>query len=134
MRATTTAKETHTMPHSVILVGHCGVDGPRLQREIRSALPDTDVIRCNSTADLDRYCEACADLFLVNREPVGFREGGLDLVRRIHGANPALKVMLVSDYPDAQEAAVREGALPGFGKSQFGFDSLTDTVRQALGD
>jgi DNA-binding NarL/FixJ family response regulator len=122
------------MPHSVILVGHCGIDGPRLQREIRSALPDTDVVRCNSTADLDRYCEACADLFLVNREPVGFSEEGLDLIRRIHEANPALKVMLVSDYPDAQEQAVQAGALPGFGKSQFGFESLTDTVRQALGN
>ena len=122
------------MPHSVILVGHCGVDGPRLQREISARVPDTDVIRCNSTADLDRYCEACADLFLVNREPVGFDGEGLDLIRRIHDANPALKIMLVSDYPDAQEAAVQAGALPGFGKSEMGSETLTDTVRQALGD
>jgi DNA-binding NarL/FixJ family response regulator len=134
MRATNTAKETHTMPHSVILVGHCGVDGPRLQREISARIPDTDVIRVNSTADLKRYLEQEADLFLVNREPVGFDEDGLDIIRDIRGEHPDAKVMLVSDYPDAQEAAVQAGALPGFGKSEMGSESLTDTVRQALGD
>jgi DNA-binding NtrC family response regulator len=134
MRVTTTAKETHTMPHSVILVGHCGVDGPRLQREISSRIPDADVIRVNSTADLRQTLDAGADLFLVNREPVGFDEDGLDLIRDIREEHPEAKVMLVSDYPDAQEAAVREGALPGFGKSEMGSESLTDTVRQALGD
>jgi DNA-binding NarL/FixJ family response regulator len=122
------------MPQSVILVGHCGVDGPRLQREIGSALPGTDIVRVNSTADLRRHVDGGADLFLVNREPVGFNEQGLDLVRQIHQANPDLKVMLVSDYPEAQEAAVQAGALKGFGKSEFGSESLTDTVKQALGD
>jgi DNA-binding NarL/FixJ family response regulator len=134
MRATNTAKETHIMPHSVILVGHCGVDGPRLQREISSRIPGTDVIRVNSTADLQRTLNDRADLFLVNREPVGFDEDGLEIIRDIREEHPDAKVMLVSDYPDAQEAAVREGALPGFGKSEMGSESLTDTVRQALGD
>ena len=122
------------MPHSVILVGHCGIDGPRLQREISSRIPGTDVVRVNSTADLRRTLSDGADLFLVNREPVGFDEDGLDIIRDIRGGHPQAKVMLVSDYPEAQEAAVREGALPGFGKSEMGSESLTDTVRQALGD
>jgi DNA-binding NarL/FixJ family response regulator len=122
------------MPHSVILVGHCGVDGPRLQREISTRIPDTHVIRVNSTADLERYLEQDADLFLVNREPVGFDEDGLDIVRDIRQEHPQAKVMLVSDYPEAQQAAVQAGALPGFGKSEMGSESLTDTVRQALGD
>ena len=122
------------MPQSVILVGHCNIDGPRLQREIGSALPGADVVRVNTTADLRRYLEDRADLFLVNREPVGFDEEGLDIIRDIRGGHPQAKVMLVSDYPEAREAAVREGALPGFGKSEMGSESLTDTVRQALGD
>jgi CheY-like chemotaxis protein len=134
MRVTKTPKETHAMPHSVILVGHCGVDGPRLQREISARIPDTHVIRVNSTADLERYLEQDADLFLVNREPVGFDEDGLDIVRDIRQEHPQAKVMLVSDYPEAQQAAVQAGALPGFGKSEMGSESLTDTVRQALGD
>ena len=122
------------MPHSVILVGHCGIDGPRLQREIKAALPDTDVVRVNTTTDLRRHLDDGADLFLVNREPVGFDEEGLDLVRQIHQADPDLKVMLVSDFPEAQEEAVQAGALKGFGKSELGSDTYTKTVKQALGD
>ena len=122
------------MSHSVILVGHCGVDGPRLQREISSRIPGTDVVRVNSTADLERTLGDGADLFLVNREPVGFDEDGLDIIRDIRDPHPTAKVMLVSDYPEAQEAAVQAGALPGFGKGEMGAESLTDTVRQALGD
>jgi organic hydroperoxide reductase OsmC/OhrA len=30
------------MPQSVILVGHCGIDGPRLQREISAKIPGAD--------------------------------------------------------------------------------------------
>jgi len=122
------------MPQSVILVGHCNIDGPRLQREIGSALPGADVVRVNTTADLRRYLQERADLFLVNREPVGFDEEGLDIIRQIHTECPDTKVMLVSDYPEAQEAAVQAGALKGFGKSEFGSDSLTNTVKAALGD
>ena len=122
------------MTRSIALVGHCGVDGPRLQREIGGALPGTDVVRVNTTADLRRYLKEHADLFLVNREPVGFNEEGLDIIRQIHEECPDVKVMLVSDYPEAQDAAVQAGALKGFGKSEFGSDSLTDTVKQALRD
>jgi DNA-binding NarL/FixJ family response regulator len=122
------------MPHSVILVGHCGIDGPRLQREISAKLPNTDVVRCNSTADLDRHCEEGADLFLVNREPVGFDQDGLAIVRKVHEEHPELKVMLVSDYPEAQEEAVKAGAMQGFGKSLMGSPELAEKVKAALGD
>jgi DNA-binding NarL/FixJ family response regulator len=118
------------MSHCIALVGHCGVDGPRLQREIRAQLADCEVLRINSTEDLAR-CDA--DLLLVNREPVGFTEGGLALIRQLRERNPDCKVMLVSDYPEAQEQAVKAGALPGFGKAQFGDPSLVETVRKALG-
>jgi DNA-binding NarL/FixJ family response regulator len=122
------------MPHSVILVGHCGIDGPRLQREISSKLPGTDVVRVNSTADLQSQLEANADLFLVNREPVGFDNDGLAIIRQVRQEHPDAKVMLVSDYPEFQEQAVQAGALKGFGKSEIGSSSLTDAVKQALGD
>jgi DNA-binding NarL/FixJ family response regulator len=126
--------ETLTMPHSVILVGHCGIDGPRLQREISARLPGTEVIRCNTTADLDRCCADGADLLLVNREPVGFDQDGLAIVRDVREQHPGCKVMLVSDYPEAQEEAVKAGAMQGFGKSLMGSPELVEKVKAALGD
>ena len=121
------------MPKRVILVGHCNVDGPRLQSEIASCVDDAEVLRINTDGDLRRVCAEGADLWLINREPVGFgRAGGVDLVRQVCGGRPDQKVMLVSDYPEAQSEAVAAGAMPGFGKSDMGSPKLADTVRQAL--
>src|SRR5690349_10522765 len=84
---------SHIMSHTVVLVGHCGVDGPRLQSQL-SQLPDVKVTRVNSPADLERSCrEGHADLLLVNREPVGFDEEGIDIVRQIANNYPDTKVM-----------------------------------------
>jgi len=120
------------MPKRVLLVGHCGVDGPRLKTEIESSLRGVEAERINSDDDLRRAGEAGGDLFLVNREPVGFTVKGLDIVRSLCRDFPGAKVMLVSDYPDAQEEAARAGALPGFGKQDIGSPKLTDTVRKAI--
>src|SRR4051812_3258820 len=46
------------MGQSILLVGHCGVDGPRLQRDISAALPGSEVVRVNSSADLEERLEA----------------------------------------------------------------------------
>src|SRR4051812_44306717 len=118
------------MPRTVVLVGHCGVDGPRLQSEL-SRLDDVDVTRVNSEADLERCC-ADAALLLVNREPVGFDEDGIEIVRKVCQNHPGTKVMLVSDLPDAQAEAEAAGALPGFGKRLMGTPKLGAAVLRGL--
>jgi hypothetical protein len=120
------------MSRIIALVGHCGVDGPRLQRELRAALADVEVARINSTDDLERCCQDEADLLLINREPVGFDQTGLDLVRVVCKCHPGIKVMLVSDYDEAQQEAVQAGALPGFGKSLMGTRKLAEAVERGL--
>ena len=115
----------------VVLVGHCGVDGPRLEQELSAGLPGVEVRRVNSERDLKRCCDDGADLLLINREPVGFDREGLDLVRELCRDDSPVKVMLVSDYADAQEEAVAAGALPGFGKSEVA-KGIVETVKKAL--
>jgi DNA-binding NarL/FixJ family response regulator len=120
------------MSKRILLVGHCGIDGPRLKDELSQALPGTDVQRINSDADLRKAVDQGADLLLVNREPVGFDGKGLDLIREVKSLNPHTKVMLVSDYEDAQREAEQAGALKGFGKSEMGSPQLAEHVKQAL--
>src|SRR4051812_1688771 len=120
--------ESGHMGKRILLVGHCNIDGPRLQEVLSSEIPGSRVERINSDADLDRTVGEGADLLLVNREPVGFDESGLDLIRKVCGDHPGTRVMLVSDYPDAQERAIKAGALPGFGKGQIGSPELAETV------
>ena len=123
------------MSSSILLVGHCGVDGPRLQRDISAALPGSEVVRVNSTADLEeRLRGGRADLLLVNREPVGFEEEGVAIVRAVLKQCPEARVMLVSDLEEAQAEAVAAGAMRGFGKRLMGSKRLVEEVERGLGE
>ena len=117
----------------ILLVGHCGVDGPRMQSQIRDFLDHADVIRINSLCDLQRAVDEGADLLLINREPLGFEPKlGQDLIRELRDRYPDQKLVLVSDYDDAQEEATEAGALPGFGKSDIGSPRFEQAIRTAL--
>jgi two-component system chemotaxis response regulator CheY len=117
----------------ILLVGHCGVDGPRLQREIAAQLNSAEALRVNSMEQLKRACADGAELLLVNREPLGFSPlMGIDLIRQLREAYPDQKAILVSDQADAQAEAVDVGALPGFGKSDINSPRFAEALRRSL--
>lgn len=120
------------MPRRIVLVGHCNFDGPRLQEEIRAMPEGLEVVRVNDDADLQAVCEKGENLLLINREPVGFEEEGMDIVRELCERYPGQCVMLVSDHSDAQEQAVEAGAMFGFGKLDMGTQKLAEAVRRGL--
>ncbi|HSI33752.1 MAG: hypothetical protein ACAI43_02590 [Phycisphaerae bacterium] len=117
----------------ILVVGHCGIDGPRLVRVLSEQFRGSSVERINSSEDLDAALASRADLLLVNREPVGFESTGLQIVRDVCAAHPGATVMLISDYPDAQEEAQRVGAVPGIGKSKIDSPEFGRVVGAALG-
>jgi two-component system, chemotaxis family, chemotaxis protein CheY len=121
------------MPKTIVLVGHCGVDGPRLQSALCSRVGDCDVLRINDPAELESACAQGADLLLVNREPLGF-EGteGVELIRALRERYPDTKAMIVTDFPEVQQEAVAAGAAPGFGKRDIDSPKLEQAVRQVL--
>ena len=121
------------MPRRVVLVGHCNFDGPRLQEQIQSMPEGIEVLRVNDSSGLEAACERGDCLLLVNREPVGFEQEGVEIVRDVCKRYPGHHVMLVSDFPDAQEQAVAAGAMPGFGKRDMGSPKLAEAVRRGLG-
>ena len=121
------------MSKTIVLVGHCGVDGPRIQSALCSSISDCDVLRINDPNELESACEQGADLLLINREPLGF-EGieGVELIRTLRERYPDTKAMIVTDFPEVQEEAVAAGATPGFGKRDIDSPKLEEAVRQAL--
>lgn len=122
------------MPKRILLVGHCGVDGPRLQREIASQLKSAEGVRVNSMTDLEKAVADGADLLLVNREPLGFEPlMGVDVIRQLKEEYPDQKAILVSDMDEAQAEAKQAGALPGFGKSEIDSPKFVQALRSALG-
>ena len=118
----------------VVLVGHCGIDAPHLAKQVSRCLGKAEVITANSEDALEEALDEGVDLLLFNRElPFGFEETeGLELMREIRHRHPEIKMVLVSDRPEAQEEAEEIGALPGFGKSQLGTDIMDRCLRGAI--
>ena len=117
---------------TVILVGHCGFDSGSIERAVRQA---DDAVAISNVSKASAVDDAGPDtLLLVNRQLDGlFRSGnGVDLIERLSGKDDPPKMMLVSNYADAQEAAVAAGALPGFGKSELGADETLAKLRNAI--
>ena len=118
----------------VALVGHCGPDSSFLRMAVSSADRTAQVVMADDMAELNQVLKSGADLLLFNRElGYGF-DGytGAEVIGHLRKTHPTLKTMLVSNYPDAQAAAVANGALPGFGKREIGSPRVPQLIREAL--
>jgi hypothetical protein len=122
------------MPKKIALVGHCGPDSSFLRIAVSKAERDTMVLSVDDDSDLKRVLDDGVDLLLFNRQlDYGFDEReGVALIRKIRALYPNAKTMLVSNYPEAQAAAVAAGALPGFGKREIGTPKVNELLRNAL--
>lgn len=123
------------MSKKVLLVGHCGPDSSYLRMAVKKADPACEI----SMADDDRELSGAlskhdVDLILFNRElGYGFDQPqGVDMIRKLKTTKPDVRMMLVSNYPDAQQNAQQAGALPGFGKREIGTARVTELLRSAL--
>src|SRR5262249_53469722 len=96
----------------VLSVGQCAADHGSLSRTLERYFGAT-VEGAGSVAEaLDRARLEPFGLILVNRVLDADGSSGLEVVRRLKGADgvPAVPVMLVSNYEDAQREAVAAGA------------------------
>ena len=122
------------MSKKVVLVGHCGPDSSFLRIAVSRASRDVQVLSADDGTELQRVLNDGADLLLFNRTlDFGFDDyEGVAVIRKLRPQYPAVKMMLVSNYPDAQAAAVAEGALPGFGKRELNTPRVSELIREAL--
>ena len=122
------------MGKKVVLVGHCGPDSSYLRMTVGAVEKGTIVISADDENTLTSAIEQGADLLLLNRLlDYGFEEEtGVALMKRLKDRHPQLKMMLVSNYEDAQAEAVKAGALPGFGKRELGSSRVAGMIREAL--
>ncbi len=123
------------MSQRVLSIGQCMADHSYLSYTVKRYFP-VEVLPCPCAEQaLKRLQEESFVLVLVNRVFDGDGDSGVDFIRRIK-SDPALAtvpIMLVSNYADAQEEAVRHGALPGFGKEGLGKPSMVATLAKVLG-
>lgn len=118
----------------VLDVGQCGYDHGNIKRLIQSHF-SAEVEQADTAVQaLHKLREQTYDLVLVNRVLDANGSSGLELVKQIkqQGDLAEVPVMLVSNYPDAQEAAVEAGAVPGFGKSRLHASGTQETLAEYL--
>ena len=122
------------MAQRVILVGHCGPDSSYLRLSVANAIPGAKVIGIDDAAELEQTIQGGADLLLINRViDFGFEETeGVALIGNLLSRHPELKTMLVSNYADAQNAALAAGAVGAFGKRELGTPRVTQLLRDAV--
>lgn len=115
----------------IVLVGHCVPDAMALRSAIRSAVGEVEIVAVNDSESLEAELGG-SGLLLVNRVLDGRfgGESGEALVKRL--AADGERVMLISNYEDAQAAAVSSGARPGFGKQALYTDEMRARLAAAL--
>ena len=124
------------MAKKVVLVGHCGPDSSYLRMAVKKAEPSAEIAMADDPQELTKsLAKGDVDLILFNRE-LGYgwdKPMGVDVIRQLKATMPQQRMMLVSNYPDAQQAAEAAGALPGFGKREIGTQRVTDLLKDAIG-
>lgn len=123
-----------TTPPRVLSVGQCGLDGPQIERLLVEHFDADVATACDTRQALDAILSGHFDLVLVNRIFDGNGESGLDFIRQLRGDSDAKEtpVMLVSNYADAQQAALELGAQPGFGKAALQAPQTTERLAAVL--
>ncbi len=115
------SKPTETESPRVLSIGQCNMDHGILTQHFSRRF-GARLDRANGLADArqalgrGRYA-----LVLVNRQLDADGSEGIDVIRAIKADESvsSIPVMLVSNFADAQEAALAAGAEPGFGKAQL---------------
>ena len=122
------------MPKKVVLVGHCGPDSSYLRIAISKASKDIQILSADDENELSQILAQQPDLLLVNRElEFGFAERhGVKLIEMLSKQKPPVKMMLISNFPEAQQEAVKAGAVLGFGKREVGTPKVTEILQAVL--
>ncbi len=122
------------MKKRVLSVGQCVPDDGALLRFLTSHF-DVELVRSPDKEDaLKRIRTEPFNLITVNRKLDADYSDGMDVIQSIQ-QDPDINttpVMLVSNYPDAQEKAVQIGAEYGFGKMEYEKPEVVERVGKFL--
>lgn len=119
----------------VALVGHCGPDQWALRSAVSSALPGAEFHQFNDEDSLTQRLGEL-DIALINRVLDGrfASESGVELIRRLAGgAGTRPRLLLISNFANAQQEAEAAGAFPGFGKADVNSETAKQRLREAAG-
>lgn len=130
------ARQISVTRKRILSVGQCGADHYAISCAIERNF-DADILSADDADEaLDLLKQNSFHLVLANR--VFDRDGadGVAFVKRLKNDEKLshVPIMLVSNYEDAQQRAVKAGAAPGFGKSSLGMPVMLQRLQPFLRD
>lgn len=123
------------MPKKVLDVGNCGPDFFAIRNFLTSSF-DCVVEQAHGLSDtLAKLREGEYHLVTINRKLDQDYSDGIEILRALKADADlsAVPVMLVTNYPDHQDAAVEVGALRGFGKLELELPETKERLAAVLG-
>jgi CheY-like chemotaxis protein len=118
----------------VLDVGNCVPDHSAIRNMLVSTF-QAEVLQTHGPEDtLDLLHREPVDLVVINRKLDRDYSDGLDILKQIKADEQIahIPVMLVTNYAEHQEAAVKEGAEYGFGKLQLSTPETRDRLARFL--
>jgi len=119
----------------VLDVGQCGFDHGNISRLLTKDF-GADVVQASTSEEAVQAVRGgCFNLVLINRILDADGASGLDLIQQLksHEETRSTPVALISNYPEAQEAAVALGARRGFGKDALTHPESHNLLASILG-
>ena len=119
----------------VLDVGNCSPDHAAVRRLVEGNFPGTKVVQAHGAEDALAAVKAAPfDLILVTRKLDRDYSDGIKVIEHLQ-ADPiakAVPIMLLTNYPEYQAAAVAAGAEPGFGKLEYDLPETLEKLRRFL--
>jgi CheY-like chemotaxis protein len=123
------------MSKRILSIGQCSVDHAAISALVKKQF-GAELVPAETAADALAALEhEKFELVMVNRKLDVDYTDGIDVIRRIK-ADPRLSAvpcMLVTNYPEHQEAAIAAGAEPGFGKLAYHEPATREKLARFLG-
>ena len=122
------------MPKRVLDVGQCTPDHTTIRKFLTRHF-SVEIVQTHGLEDtLAELQRQPYDLVLINRKLDRDYSDGLEILKQIkthpeHGETP---VMLVTNYPEHQDAAVAAGGERGFGKLEYDNPETAERLAQFL--
>ncbi len=122
-------------PSNVLIVGQCDFDHGNISRMLQEVFRATTSRAATAKETFKAVRADRFDLVLVNRILDADGTEGLDLIAKLKSdaETRSTPVALVSNYADAQDAAVAIGAERGFGKDALTSPATRDRLAALLG-
>jgi CheY-like chemotaxis protein len=123
------------MPKRVLDVGNCSMDHGSIRSLLERSF-QAQVVQAHGPDDaLDLLRREKFDLVLVNRKLDADYSDGLEIIKSIKADQKlaAVPCMLITNYPEHQDAAIAAGAVRGFGKKELAAAETHAKLASVLG-